>query len=386
MGLGFRFVWLFAPLLALGLASCGSLPYDGPSAHDYKVGSKNKSALFVVLPLDYAATQRIASVPSAPLASLANANSSAPTDLIGVGDALAISIFEAGATNLFAHGSDSGTGGNNQQTLPRSVVDRDGTVQIPFVGPVKVAGLTPVEASEAIKSALRRVAVDPQVTLSVTQSQENAVSILGEIKTSGHFPVSAHNDHLLDVIATAGGPTRPVGDLSVEVVRANQTAEVPLPALLKTSADNIRLAPEDRVLLLYKPRKYTTFGALGHISQVLIEDENLTLASAISRAGGLDTTTANAANVLLFRFERPEVAAALGVKTPATVKGVPIVYRLNMRDPGAFFVADNFDIQAGDMLYVPRSDITEAQKFFGLINTVTQIGYNASLTSTIKLP
>jgi len=379
----FRPVRLLGPFLAITLAACGSLPYDGPSAHAYKTGLKNGSHLFAVVPLDYASTQRIDNVSFAELAGLAQADSNAPADLISVGDALTISIFEAGGANLFSHASESGVGNDSQQTLPRAVVDRDGDVQVPFVGVVHVEGLTPLQGAMAIKAALRQFAVDPQVTLGVIQSQENSVSVLGEIKTSGHFPVSAHNDHLLDVIATAGGPTRPLGDLSVQVIRAGKTAEVPLATLLKNSQDNIRLAPQDRVLLLYKPRKYSTFGALGRISEAQIEDEPLTLAAAISRAGGLDTNSANAANVLLFRFERPEVAAALGVTTPPAVKGVPIVYRLNMRDPSAFFVAENFKIQAGDILYVPRSDITEAQKFFTLINTVTQIGYNASLTSTI---
>jgi NAD(P)H-dependent flavin oxidoreductase YrpB (nitropropane dioxygenase family) len=41
------------------------------------------------------------------------------------------------------------------------------------------------------------------------------------------------------------------------------------------------------VRLLYKPRRYSTFGALAHNSQLPMEDETVTLAAAISRAGGL---------------------------------------------------------------------------------------------------
>ena len=60
-----------------------------------------------------------------------------------------------------------------------------------------------------------------------------------------------------------------------------------------------------------------------------------------------------------------------------------MVYRLNFRKSESLFVANNFDIRPDDILYVPRSDITEAKKFFDLINSVTQIGYNVRVTSTV---
>jgi polysaccharide export outer membrane protein len=153
--------------------------------------------------------------------------------------------------------------------------------------------------------------------------------------------------------------------------------------LLAAPQENSRLAPQDRIEVLYEPRKYDTFGALGRIAQTPIEDNSLTLASAISRAGGLDTTTANAAYVLLFRFERPDVAAALGVTIPPTSKGVPIIYRLNLKKPGGFFIANNFYIRSDDLLYVARSDLTEAEKFLAVVNTVTQVIYNVRVADVI---
>jgi hypothetical protein len=54
-----------------------------------------------------------------------------------------------------------------------------------------------------------------------------------------------------------------------------------------------------------------------------------------------------------------------------------------MRNPESMFVANNFNVQSGDILYVPRSDFSEVQKFFTLVNSVTQIGYNVQVTRTI---
>jgi polysaccharide export outer membrane protein len=165
-------------------------------------------------------------------------------------------------------------------------------------------------------------------------------------------------------------------------MRAGHQAEVSMAALLADPAQNIRLAPQDQIRVVERPRKYNVFGAFGHDAQTLIEDDTLTLAGAMSRAGGMDTYTADAGSVLVFRFERPEVAAALGVSTPPAPKGVPVVYRLNFMKPESLFIANNFEINSDDLIYVPRSDVTELQKFFTLINTVTQIGYNVRIVGT----
>jgi polysaccharide export outer membrane protein len=298
-------------------------------------------------------------------------------------------VYEAGAGGLFPRPSEQTLGeplaaGPQQsapQTFPRLIVDRGGAVQIPFAGPVHVAGLTAAQAAGAIRQALRGRAVDPQVSVTVIDSRANSVTILGEVKNAGHFVLTPHNDRLLDVVASAGGPTRPLPDLRVVVLRNGRSADATASDLLARPQENIRLAPQDQIQVLYQPRKYSTFGGLGRIAQTPIEDATLSLAGAISRAGGLDTVTADARSVFVFRFERPEVARALGVTIPATSKGVPIVYRLNLKRAEAFFIADNFYIRADDMLYVARSDLTETEKFLNVVNIATQVVYNVRVST-----
>ncbi len=374
-----------AALLLLALGACSSLPHDGPTARSVPRDAAKHAPLYALVDLDYGVTQQIVSHPPAALVGLATASSRTPTDLIAEGDALAVSVFEAGAGGLFSRNSDfaQAAGGDTQQALPRLMVDADGDLEIPFAGAVHVAGLRPAQAAEAIRDALRKRAVNPQVVVTVLDSRANSVALIGEVRSPGHFLLSPHNDRLLDVLASAGGPTKSPADLAVIVNRGASYAEVSLATLMTRADQNIRLAPGDQVRVVDRPRKYSTFGAFARNSQTLIEDDSLTLANAISRAGGLDTNAAAGQSVLLFRFERPEVAAALGVTTPPAAKGVPVVYRLNFLKPESLFVANNFEIRSDDLLYVPRSDITELKKFFDLVNSVTQIGYNVRVTSTI---
>jgi polysaccharide export outer membrane protein len=362
-------------ILLLGLGACSILPNDGPSSRSIAKGAAQADPHYALVDLTFEVAQRVASEPDVVLAGLSAEESHEPTDRLAAGDVLTISVFEAGAGGLFARPPDMGV--NSQATFPKLVVDPGGFLTIPFAGQVHVAGLTPLEAEAAIRQSLRGRAIDPQINLTVTDSRANSVIVLGEVRNSGHVPLTPHNDRLFDAIASAGGPTRPPADLMVFVQRGALSADVPMSVLLARPSDNIRLAPQDQVRVLYRPRRYDIFGALGHITQTVIEDDKQTLASAISRAGGLDTLTANAKSVFIFRFERPAVARALGVTTPPTENGVPIVYRLNLLKPEGFFIANNFEMKPDDLLYVARSDLTQTEKFLNVVNLATQIGYNA---------
>jgi polysaccharide export outer membrane protein len=91
--------------------------------------------------------------------------------------------------------------------------------------------------------------------------------------------------------------------------------------------------------------------------------------------------------VLLFRFERPEVAKALGVDFPYApdLKGVPIVYRVNLRDPSGYFIANKFEVVANDLVYVPTADAAELSKFLNIVNSAAQLVYDAAVAKSLGL-
>ena len=217
----------------------------------------------------------------------------------------------------------------------------------------------------------------------VQSSPANSVTVLGEIKNSGLFRLSPNNDTLINIIAAAGGTSRPTGDVMVAITRSGRTTTAPLALVLGDPAQNIRLAPRDEVRLVYHPRKFSTFGALTRDAQTPIEDDSLSLAGALSKLGGLDSNNARPDAVMLFRFERPEVARALGLAVDPSAVRVPVVYRLDLRDPSGFFVAQRFEVQADDVIYVPHSDLAEARKFFEVVNEVSSVGYDIAVADTL---
>jgi polysaccharide export outer membrane protein len=377
---------LFTLLILVALAGCSTLPADGPATRAVNAGSSDGPVAgdYAVVDLDYPTVERIKAATPARDGSLAAAGGAAPSDVIAVGDTLSIAVFEPGGA-LFGGRSASGAAASGGTTLPPVVVDRNGAATVPFAGPVAVAGLTGPQAAEAVRRALIGKVGAPQVVVSIAASPSNAVTVLGEARNPGRAPLSIGADRILDVIAAAGGTARPVEDIEVAVQRDGMTFTAPLSTVTSTFGENIRLVRGDQVNLRFQPRRYSTFGALGAVSQIDIGAGPLTLGAALSRAGGLDTNTANARSVLVFRFEQPPVAAALGLTQPATVRGVPVVYRLDLSDPAGVFTAGNFSIQPDDVLYVPRSGAAEARKFFDFIQSITRVIYDVSVTSALSV-
>ncbi len=375
---------LLALLIVAILGGCSTLPRDGPSNRAVVRGAEQgaRGADYAIVDLDYATAERIKAAPGRAEGSLVAANSTQPVDVIGEGDRLSIAIYEPSGS-LFGGGSSSTSVRAGNQALPTVAVDRNGSVSVPYAGLVGVAGLTPTEAGSAIRRALIGRVGNPQVTVTLVENISNAVSILGAVASPGRKPLSTNADTILDVIAAAGGASRPTQDVEVQIRRDDQTFVTTLRAVTEDFGQNIRLQSGDQINLAYVPRRFSSFGALGAVTQQDMPAGDLTLADALSRSGGLSDGAANARSVLIFRFERPEVAEALGVTQPATVQGVPIVYRLNLEEGVGFFTASSFLIQPKDIIYTPRALSAEVGKFFGLVQQVTRVVYDLSVTSAL---
>ncbi len=367
------------------LAGCSTLPRDGPSGSGVvkHASGPERQGDYAMVDLDFAMSERLKAAPARSFSTLALASSEAPTDVIGVGDTLAVTIFEPSGS-LFGASSGSNVQSGNQ-SLPPLVVDRNGAIPVPFAGSVAVQGLTPAQASAAVRRALIGKVGNPQVIVTTAGNTSNAVTVLGEVRNPGRQPLSANHDRILDVIAAAGGSSRSVYDVNVRIQRGGQTYTAPMSIVTTEFNENVRLQRGDQVNLVYQPRRFSSFGAFNAVRRTDLPPGPLTLAEALSGVGGLDSNLADAKSVLIFRFERPEVAQALGVQQPATPRGVPVVYRLNLNEGSGFFIASNVQIEPDDIIYAPRSGAAEARKFFEFVQSVTRVVYDVSVTSAINV-
>lgn len=382
----------FKPVLAasalLLLAGCGALPSSGPSVSEVRSGADDSDASnYLLVDIDLRALDQLAVLkPTGMYDSFGDggpATGGAPDLRIGVGDAVAVSIWEVGGAGLFSGpaGSLRGTAadigavdvGSSTATVPSQIVSADGDITVPFAGRVHVAGLTPAAAENAIRARLEGKAMEPQVLVTVLSSISGSVSVMGEVTGGARIPLSVRGDRLLDVIASAGGIKTAVHETTIQLTRDNRTASAPLQALLDDPRENVYARPGDVITVSRETRTFTILGAAGQNAELPFTSAVMTLAQAMGRSGGLLDGRSDAEGVFVFRFEQPQIARGLDPRSPLAERGqlVPVVYRLDLKDPRGYFYAQRFVLRSGDVIYVSNAPFTELQKVFSLFGTLT---------------
>lgn len=300
-------------------------------------------------------------------------DSATPGYVIGAGDSLDIAVWEAPPAALFGMtvlDPRLGPATSRAMTFPDQMVAADGTITVPFAGAIPVAGKLPQEVEKEIVRRLTGKANQPQALVRVTHNASANVTVVGEVAQSQRMPLTTKGERLLDAMAAAGGVKQPVGKTTIQLSRNGQVFAMPLDAIIRDPRQNIMLRPGDVLTALYQPLSFTALGAAGKNEEFNFEAEGITLAQAFGRIGGLVDGRANARGVFLFRFEEPEVVSVKRESLPHTLDGkVPVVYRIDLKDPRTFLIAQNFPVRDKDVIYVANAPAADLQKFLNILTS-----------------
>ena len=350
--------------ICVGLSGCSTLPTSGPTGRQVisSIADPEQN-----LPIRLVHIHDVTDIPLQPTtngspAILADVPAP-PTDLIGSGDVLEISIYEAGVT-LFAAGGVAGSAAGTAvdtsvqvQKLPPSRVDDNGFIAIPYAGRVRVAGHTLREAEALLRASLRGMSQNPQVLIAVTQPISNSVIVGGEVARPGRLVLQTNRETLTDVVALAGGYRGDAKDLSLRVIRGREIVDFSVNDLIDNPALDSRAIPGDRVMIINSPRTYSVLGASGQVSQVRFTRSSVSLAEAIATSGGVSPNQGDPRAIFLFRYEKD----AEGVD-------IPTVYHLNMMQASSYFLAQRFVMHDKDVLYFGNAASNQPGKLAQLIS------------------
>jgi polysaccharide biosynthesis/export protein len=370
----------FALLIShLAVGGCALMPTSGASSWDVWAGQhdpKNIPYAFVRV------TPKVASVlaKAAPRLITDFPDRSRPTDIrFGIGDVLSVTIFEASSGGLFIPAEGSVRPGNFI-TIPGQAVDVNGNISVPYAGAIRARGRTQVEVQQAIVDALKDRAIEPQAVVSVVEQRTSLITVIGDVGRSSRVPAQLTPERLLDAISRAGGPAGPGPDLWLILERGGRRGMAPFGALVYEPANNIYVHPNDTIYLYREPQTFLAFGALGNQQQIPFGTWRISLAEAVAKAGGLNDNLADPASVFIYRGETREVAEAMGVDC-SKFQGpiIPVIYNINLRNPGSQFLATTFEMRNKDVVYVSNSVSVEASKFLTYIRTV-----NATLNDPVN--
>lgn len=133
-------------------------------------------------------------------------------------------------------------------------VGRDGTLQCPLIGLIRIGGLSQLSASRLIGTAYQKdFLVNPEVNLYVAQFSVQRVTVLGQVQKPGALELPSEKRlTILQVLGMAGGPTRIANLKKVLVKRLvngrQETTKVDVNGMISGSDNELFYVQEDDVI------------------------------------------------------------------------------------------------------------------------------------------
>jgi polysaccharide export outer membrane protein len=189
---------------------------------------------------------------------------------IGAGDLLKVSVFGSPELSTDARVAESGT------------------ITMPLIGAVNVAGLSNAETERTLAQRfvdggfLRQ----PQVSVLIVEYMSQKVSVLGHVSKPGQYALRA-SSNVMDILAEAGGViAQTAGDFATLMRSDGTKLDLNLDALFRGDpTQNVAVKGGDR-LFVPRAEHFYIYGQVQRPGQYRLE-RNMTLSRAISAGGGL---------------------------------------------------------------------------------------------------
>ena len=289
----------------------------------------------------------------------------APVYTIGPGDVVGIIVYDhpellpnAGA--VIAQQSDP----TGVTVAPGFIVDAKGEIFFPYIGRTKVQGLTESGASELIADRIKAFIKDPQVTVRIQSFRSQRAYVQGEVRTPGLQIFTDVPMTLSEAISRAGSFTQAGDRASVTLTRGGVSTVINLPMLQALGADANNIPLRNGDIVNVGTREDSRVYVMGEVrapsALQMRNNGRLTLNEALGDAGGPDLTTSDPGQIYVVR------------NAPDNLD-VQQVFNLNAKNPVALALADRFELQPRDVVYVDRVPLVSWSRVFSLILPAAQV-------------
>lgn len=277
----------------------------------------------------------------------------APQDILGV------TVFDHPELST-PQGSTFSAGGTTTQTVGQALtqpyttalpgeadpygqtVAADGTIFFPFVGRIHAAGKTPAQLREQLAAGLVPYVKNPQVDVRVLAYRSQKVQVTGDVKTPGPLAMSDVPLTLVDAITRSGGTTDNADIDRVRLTRDGKLYVLDANRMLDAGDTSQNVMLQDGDIVNVPDHTDSRIFVLGEVktpTQTNMIRGKLTIADALTQAGGILDTDANPRQIFVMR----------GMKDNPTQ---PEIYRLDMTQPNAIVLSSQFQLKPLDVVYV----------------------------------
>jgi len=270
-----------------------------------------------------------------------------------------------------------------------SIVHSDGSIFYPYVGNLGVAGKTVEQIRLELTYKLSKFMPKPQVDVRVSAYRSQYVYVTGAVTKPGAYVISDMPMHVLDAVNLAGGARTLTlnnqineADLEhVQLTRSGKRYHIDVHSMLRDGdlSRNYLLQEGD---LLHVPdnmgNKVFVLGEVKTAGSLLIHNGYMSLADALANSGGFSMVSANTSRIYVIRSG---VQLHHDSRKATTTSAKPLIYRLDGSSPDALILADQFKLQARDVVFVSTADVVAWGRVLGqLSSTIQAIGIGRALT------
>jgi len=352
---------------ASALSAC-TLPRGGPSKNEVLKGAQAEPPEFAVYQVDSDLLAQLRGWPvtggMAEPAWLARRDSPA-RQTIAPGDRLDLRIWDSAETSLITSTEQKAIG------MMGLAVSPDGEIFVPYVGEIRVAGMTPGHARTTIQTKLESIIPSVQVQLQMASGRRNSVDLVGGVASPGRYPLEDLDSSVLNVISQAGGVPPAMNNPRVRLVRDGRTYMTPLSRLYDSPELDTLLRGGDKIIIEEDDRYFLALGASGREEVVDFTTEDLSALKAVTEMGGISDSRADPQGILVLRTYPRD---AVGPNGPSHAR---VVFSLDLTTADGLFSAKQFPIHSGDVVMATESPVTSVRTVFGLIGSAFGVVNNA---------
>lgn len=346
--------------LSLALVACDALPRGAPVEREVTEAVTGEVADFAVYPVTREFLGILTEWPATGERHLnwIPTSGGARTQVIASGDQLQLTVWDSADDSLITNGDPSAV-------IDALTVGPDGTIFVPYVGNVRVSGMSTQLAREQLQQEIDIIAPSAQVQLEMVEGRTNSVDLVGGVGAPGRLPMPDRNYTVLNAIADAGGVRAGMENPQIRLIRGGSIYGTSIDRLFAEPGLDTLLRGGDRVIVEDDRRYFLSLGAAGTQSQHAFPQDRVTALDALAIIGGVESSRGDPGGILVLR-EYPTSAVRADTRGPDQSR---VVFSLDMTNADGLFSARNFRIYPGDLVLVTESPVTGVQTIFGLIGS-----------------
>lgn len=296
--------------------------------------------------------QKKARTAAKPISSLVGVNTRDYQYKLGVGDVVTVGVWDHPELTIPA-------GTQRTAEFDGFRVQENGTITFAYAPNVQAAGKTIPQVRKELVTRLSRVIEDPQVDVKIVAFKSQKAYVTGEVKQPGVYPITETPLTLIDALNQAGGLSSAADWRTVTYIHNGKTETIKLDNFY-TQGDisQNRLLQHGDIVHVNRNDKQSVY-VLGEVKRaglVKLNRYGLSLADALSSSGGLNENTSDANGVFVLRKRNLERDGILAD-----------IYQLHAKNITALVLAEQFELQPQDIVYVTSAPLARWNKVLSLL-------------------